>query len=89
MSEDFHEAKWFLAGSITRGIGRTWLVCSHGLSHVDPGDARWMSAPTLGDAKRWLRSASGVPLRYQAFSERGFHVYCLDKYVEQTPSYDE
>lgn len=83
MTEDFHDGKWFLAGSIVRGIGRTWLVTAHGLSHVEPGEPLHMSAPTLGDARRWLRTKLGVPLRYDAFSDRGFFAYCLDKYVEQ------
>lgn len=84
LKPDFDDHRWYLAGSISRGIGRTWIVVSWGLSHVDPGEPLYMSAPTLAAAKRWLAETADVPLHWhEHHAGRGWFAYCLDKYVEQ------
>jgi hypothetical protein len=84
----FNDDRWYLCGGISGGIGRSWIIVAYGLSHVDPGEPLYMAAPTLAAAKSWLRKTLGVPIHYDQHSRRGYHVYCLDKYIEQVPTYD-
>ncbi len=89
MPTDFGDPRWFLAGHIVRGIGRTWLCQAFGLSHVDPGEYQYMSAPTMATARRWIRQTLDVPVRFHEERPGLTRVYCLDKYVEQVPTWDD
>ena len=90
MSRNFNSNDWFLAGAIVPGIGRSWMIVAHQLTHDPVEDPVHMSAPSLAKAKWWLRRQhEGVPFHYDPQDSGVIFAYCLDKYVEQLPHYNE
>lgn len=89
MSEDFDSDEWHLAGSLSRGLGRSWLVTDHGL------DDRWGQGPwhqaasTYQTGMAWLRerlnneAGKPVPTRVDRRSTSLFFVYVNRRHIEE------
>jgi hypothetical protein len=90
------DGDWHLAGSLSRGIGRAWLVTNHGL------DDRWGQGPwhvatsTRQAGMRWLREqldgehGSRVPVRIEWQTPTLAFVYVdREKYAPSPGDADE
>jgi hypothetical protein len=89
---DFSSDQWHLAGSVKRGLGRSWLVTNHGL------DDRWGEGPwnqaasSRAPAIRWLREeldkelGARVPVRLEVGRNGLTFVYVDRRYL---PADDE